>query len=820
VSNVLQDLRYAVRTLAKRPGFTAVVVVTLAIGIGACTAVFSIVNGILLRPLGYPEADRLVGIFSANATLQAAQPTEGWDRSNVSANDFVDWRARSRSFIDMGICTYTSYNLTGGDRPERVIAARASASLLPVLGFEARIGRIFGPDEDLPGHERVALLSDGFWRRRFAANPQIVGQTILLDGMPYEVLGVLPPEFSRAWGRFDQIWEPFDVWVPFAFAAGDYNRADRSYHAIGRLRPGVSVAGARAELEAIAASLAETYPDSNTGYTVNVMPLLDTIAGREVKQALTVLTAAVAFVLLIACVNVANLLLARGQTQAREYVIRAALGASRGRLIRQMLTECAVLSLAGGLLGALLAAWGVALLVTHLPDVVPRKNEIAVDRTALLVTLGLSCVAMLAAGLVPALRSGRVRLSDMFRDASPSRPIGRARWLPVDALIVGQIALAMGLTASAGLTARSFMRLLGADPGFDARQLLTMRTQLPPERYGDAERRVTFVERAVDEIRALPGVTAAAAISTLPCDGLDIWSYATIEEHVERHPRGEIFLGRITVTPEYFATMGIPLLEGRDFTELDDVAAQSVVIVNRTLAQRFWPGQSAVGKRLKYGARDAEGPWLTVVGVVGDVKQRGVTRETRLETYRPHAQVPASRMSFAVRTAGPPLGAARDVQEAIWDIDPELAVYRVRAMNDIVFDEFRPGGILAGLLTAFAVIALLLAGVGLYGTMAHAVGQRTHEIGIRVAVGARPGDVLRLVARRSMMLTVTGILAGVGLALLLGKGLRTLLYGVSPTDLLTLIGAGVTLLLVGLVASYIPARRATEVDPMVALRCE
>ncbi|HNQ22623.1 MAG TPA: ABC transporter permease [Phycisphaerae bacterium] len=820
MSALLRDLRYAVRSLAKRPGFAAVILVTLALGIGANTAVFSIMNGMLLRPLPYPQPDRLVGLFTANPTLAAAQPTEGWDRSNVSANDFMDWREQSDSFVEMGVCRYTSYNLTGADRPERVIAARASAGLLPALGFAPTIGRAFGPDEDRPGHDQVALLSDGFWQRRFGGDPGVVGRTILLDGVPYEVLGVLPAELTRAWGRFDHIWGHFDVWLPFAFAADGYDRGNRSFHAIGRLQPGVSVDEAETELKAIASRLAETYPESNAGYTVHVMPLLDSVVPAQARQALKMLTVAVGLVLLIACVNVANLLLARGQAQSREYAIRAALGAGRGRLVRQMLAECAVLSLAGGCLGVLAATWGVGVLVAQLGDVIPRLQEISVDGAALLFTLGLSCAAVLLFGLVPALRSGRVSLSEMFRDGPTPGSAGGVRGLQRDVFIVAQIAMALGLTVSAGLTLRSFLRLRAADPGLDARHTLTMCTQLPTERYGSRERRTAFFDQAVRKIRGLPGVAAAAAVSTLPGDGLDVWDYATVEDYVGRRPDKDVFLGYITITPGYFESMRIPVLTGRDFNELDGPDSPGVVIVNQALARRFWPDGSAVGKRLKYGARDSDNPWLTVVGAVGDVKQRGITRETRLETYRPSAQEPERRMTFVVRTAGEPLAATSSVRDAIGEVDPDQAVYSVRSMEEVLFSEARPGGVFAGMLTAFALIALTLASVGLYGTISLAVSRRTHEIGIRMAMGAGSAGVLRLVIQHALLLTGAGILTGIGLALLLGRALGVLLYGVSPTDSFTLVGAAVTLLAVGLIAGYVPARRATKVDPMVALRCE
>ncbi|MHC4696216.1 MAG: ABC transporter permease [Planctomycetota bacterium] len=820
MGNLLQDLQYAFRTLLKRPGFAAVVVLTLALGIGANTAVFSVVHGMWLKPLGYPEPDKLVYLFAANPRLMAANPTEGWDRSNISANDFADWRKQSRSFVDMGICRYASYNLTGGDRPERVIAARASASLLPVLGFDAKIGRAFGPEEDRPGSERVVLLSDGFWQRRFGGDPGIVGQTIMLDGTPFEVLGVLPAELTRAWGRFDWIWGRFDVWTPFAFDANDYSRADRSFKAIGRLKPGVSVAGAQAEMEAIAAHLAETYPESNEGYTVNVMPMLDGLIGAEAKQALSTLMAAVGFVLLIACVNVANLLLAKGSTRSKEFAVRAALGASKGRIVRQMITECTVLSLAGAALGALMAIWGVEILVAALPDGIPRKHEIGVDRDVLLFTLGLSLVTAVLFGLAPSLKSSSVNLNEMLKEGTRSGSVGEVRRLKRDFLVVGQVAMALALVISAGLMIKSFLRLRAADPGFDAQQLLTMRTKLSGEQYGSYKRRIAFFEQVVREIRTRPGVTAVAATSTLPCDGLDTWDYATIEDYTERDPGREIFLGYITATPGFFETMQIPIVGGRDFTELDNMEGRSVVIVNEALAQRFWPEEDSIGKRLKYGARDSGAPWLTVVGVVGDVKQRGLTRETRLETYRPYAQRPERRMSFVVRTVGDPLAATTAGQSAVWDVDPDLAVYRVRSMEDIIFEETGASGVLAGLLAVFAAIALVLASVGLYGVMSYAVSQRTHEIGIRMALGAQSGNVLRLVITRSVLLTLTGIGAGIVLALLLGRALESLMYGVSPTDPSTFVGVAGMLMIVALLASYLPARRAMKVDPMVALRYE
>jgi len=817
---LIQDIRFGLRSFAKNPAFTLIAIATLALGIGANTVVFSFVNGILLRPLGYLDPDRLVFLFAANPRLIAANPTEGWDRSNISANDFFDWREQSSSFVDMGICRYTSSNLTGGDRPERVIAARASAGLLPALGFDAKIGRRFGEEEDRPGRERVALLSDAFWKSRFGGDPGVVGRTIMLDGQPFAVLGVLPAEMADAWGRFDTIWDRFDIWTPFAFDPDDYHRGNRSFKAIGRLKPDVSFAQAQTEMESIAAQLAKTYPESNEGYTVNVMPMIDGIIVDEAKTALRAMTAAVLFVLLIACVNVANLMLARGATRSKEFAVRGALGANRARLVRQLITESLLLSLAGGALGVLLALWGVETVVAVLPDTMPRKHEIRVDQDVLLFTLALSFASAMLFGLVPSLKGAGVNLNAMLKEGVRSGSDGGARRSRRDILVAAQVAMALALVVTAGLMIKSFLRLQAADPGFDSRQLLTMRTKLSGDEYLSGRKRVAFFEQAINEIRATPGVTSAAAVSTLPCDGMDTWEYATIEDNTDQHPDKGIFLGHIAVTPGFFETMRIPIVSGRDFNVLENGDGQNVTIVNATLAQRFWPGENAIGKRLKYGSRSSDAPWMTVVGVVGDVKQRGLTRETRMETYLPYAQVPHWRMSFVVRATGDPLASTSAVQTAVWRVDPDRALYQVRSMEEIMFDQVGGLGVLAGVLTAFAAIALGLACVGLYGVMSYTVSQRTHEIGIRVALGAKSGDVLRLVIARSIVLTLCGSGAGIILALLLGRALESLMYGVSPTDPSAFIGMAAVLIVVALLATYIPARRATKVDPIVALRYE
>lgn len=820
MSTLFRDLRYAVRMFVKRPGFTSVVVFTLALGIGANAAVFSIVNGLLFKPLGYADPDSLVCLYSANPRLMAANPTEGWGRSNISANNFFDWRGLSTSFVDMGICRRASYNLTGGDRPELVNAVHASAGLLPVLGFDAKLGRLFREEEDQPGNERVVLLAETFWQQRFGADRGVVGQAIVLDGTPFTVLGVLPQRFEQAWGRFGGAWDQFDVWSPFAFDPSVYERDNRSFRAVGRLKPDVSVAQAQAELESIAARLAQTFPGPNRGYSVNVVPLFDAMIGREAKSVLLSLGVAVLLVLLVACVNVANLLLVRGKTRQKELAIRSALGASKWHLVRQTLAECAILSLAGGALGVLLAIWGIDALLTVIPENTPRKHEIAVDQSVLLFALLLSLVVAVAFGLVPALRGSDINLAETLKGVSRSTSTGRSTRRGRDLLVVGQVASALALVICAGLTIKSFVRLKGVDPGFDPRRLITMRVKLTDAGHANDQERAVFFERVIERIRSQPGVQSAAAVSTLPLDQLDTWSYATAEGFTAPDPERGVFLGRITVTPAYFETMRIPLLSGRDFTEQDRANRPRAVIVSEGLAERFWPGQHAIGKRLKYGGQHSGAPWLTVIGVVGNVKQRGILREARLETYLPHTQRPLPSMSFVARVLGDPSTGAAPVRNAIWEVDPDRAVFRVQSMENLIFDDIGAWGVVAGLLTVFAVIALVLAAVGLYGVMSHSVNQRRHEIGIRMALGAQARDVLCMVLRRAVGLTLLGVAGGITLALLLARLLAALMYGVSTADPGTYIALVTLLVAVALCASYLPARRATKVDPMVALRCE
>lgn len=805
MNSLLQDARYGLRSFLKRPGFTAIAIITLALGIGASTAAFSVVNSVLFRPVGYTEPDRLVNLFTANPTL-------GYSRMTNSYPDFIDWHQSNRSFVDMGIFARDVGSFFGGDHPERVLMVRASAGLLPVLGFDAAIGRAFGPEADRPGNDQVVLLSDSFWRRGFGADPGVVGRSILLDGEPLDVLGVLPAELERAWGQFS-------VWRPLPFERDVHLRGSRAFRTLGRLKPGVSLTEARAEMETIAARLAVEYPSTDKDYTVRLEPILDVALGRGGKPALALLTVAVGFVLLIACANVANLLLVRATDRQTEQAIRSALGAGKWRLVRQTLIDSLLLALAGGGLGILLSIWSLDILAAGLSTTMGRTQEIAVDGTALAFTLLLSVATALTFGLVPAFRGASANLTEVLKDGSRSVSAGRTSRAWRDVLVVAQIAMALVVVTCAGLMLRSFLALHAVDPGFDPRQLLTMQVKLPEQPYDSDTKRVAFFQQAIDKIRGLPGVRAAGAGSSIPLIGDSSDSRVTVEDHDPDSSR-RIFAGNVVVTPDYFATMGIALLRGRTFTEHDSLDAEPVVIVGEKMAEQLWPGEDAVGKRLKFGRRESEVPWVTVVGVVGNVRQVRLDRDLRLETYTPHAQWTFSEMTFVTRTTGDPAEATAAVRNAIWEVDPDLAIYGVRAMDEIRSANTRARSDMATLLAVFAVIGLVLAAAGLYGVISYNVSQRTHEIGVRVALGARGWDVLRLILARTAFLTGCGAVGGTVLTFFSGGMLETFLFGVSRADTVTIAGVAVVLLLVASLASYFPARRATRVDPMKALRCE
>ncbi len=802
--SLIEDTRHALRLAARSPGFATLAILTLALGIGANTAVFSVVNGVLLRPLDYPDPERLVRVHSA-------RPDMGWLTMTVSYPDFNDWRDRNTSFLDMGIYWAVAQNYTGGGRPERLVGIQASASLLPVLGFSPALGRGFTPEEARAGAERVVLLTDSFWKRSFGADPAVVGQTVLLDQAAYTVLGVLPPALERAWASFD-------VMSPLAYDAERFARGWRAFGVFARLKPGTSLDQARAEMDVIAAALGEEEPRSK-GYGVTVMSISESVVGADARAVLFVLLAAVGFVLLIACANVANLLLARGTARCREFAVRAALGAGRWRIVRQMITESLVLAVAGGLLGVLLAHWGVEILVAGLSDVVARTQEVAIDQRALLFTLLLSLVTALLFGLVPALEGSASNLVEYLKQSAPGTTVGRRGRAWRDILVVAQVALTLALLVGAGLMIESLISLRSMEPGFDTENLLTLNLELPRGQYDTDGKQATFFTEATRRVGAVPGVTAAAAVTALPLAGDSGNSAILVEGFEGPEGGGMIFVGDLIVTPGYFDTMRIPLLRGRTLTERDLADAPGVVIVNEHMARRIWPGEDPIGKRLKFGDDPAQ-PWLTVTGVVGDVRQVSLGERPREEAYRPVAQQPVSSMGLLARTQGDPLAATNEIQAAIWEIDPDLAVFGVRSMEQIKMLNSRGVASITWLLASFAAVALVLAVAGLYSVMSYVVSRRTREVALRMALGARTPDLLRLILRRSLILTLLGVAGGVLLALTLAGVMESLVFGVSATDVTTFGAVAALLVAVALLASYIPARRATSIDPAAALRQE
>jgi putative ABC transport system permease protein len=785
---------------------TLISTLTLGLGIGASTAVFSVVDATLLTPPPFQEPDRLVRLFTT-------KPAAGWSRMTTSLADYRDWREQSTSFEELGIYWYEPFNLAGDDHPERLLGVRATASVLAVLDTPAAIGRGHDASQDLPGAGREVLLSDSYWRRRFGANPEVVGTTLDLDGVPHQVLGVLPPEIEAAFGRFQ-------VWLPFTYDPEVYTRSVRSFLVIGRLTPGVNVADADAEVKAIADRLAEAYPDENRGHGATVVSLTDVLLGRDTRPVLSMLVAAVGFVLLIACVNIANLLLAAAGSREREFAVRTALGAGTPRIVRQLLTESALLAAVGGCLGVVIAYLGLDILAAGLEATIGPIGEIAIDRRALSFAVLLMCVTTVGFGLPVAMRASTSRFSDLVRAGTRSVLGSRGARVRQDLLVIVQVAMALALLVGAVLMIRSLIALRSVDAGFGTDNLLTLRVSLPEQGYPSDVARAEFVESAVYEIQTVPGVLSAAAVSVIPLIGNNGNSSVTIEDRPIQDPADKVMVGSEVATPRYLETMGIPLIEGRTFTSLDRADTAGVIIINRHMARHFWTDESAIGKRMKFGRPDADTPWLEVIGVMGDYRQTSLDTPVRFETLRPQAQAAASAVTFVVRTHGEPATTTTDVQTAIWRVDPELALYAVATMDEIAETNTRARGDLATLLSGFGVIALVLAVGGLYGVMSYSVSRMTHEIGLRMALGAEARTILMAVVRRSTMLVLLGLGAGSLLAWLLSEALRGMLFEVSALDPVTYLAVAAAMLSAGLVAGLIPASRAARIDPVVAMTGE
>lgn len=815
-----QNIRLAVRSFARNPGFTMVAVLSLAIGIGANTSIFSVANALLLRPLPYQDADRLVILWNRSPGLDILQD---W----FSTAQYLDIKNGHHGLEDVAIASGGNDTLTGAGGPERVGTIRASSNLFPMLGVQAASGRLFLPDEDVPGQPATAVLSYGMWARRYGSDPREVGKSIVINGQTYEVVGILPKSFSLPKEVLPTLYgaDLPDVYLPFPLgpkAAGI--RTHEDYNIIGKLKPGVSVAQAQAEMDTITARLRRDYPESyppNGGLTFGIVPLLEQVVG-DVRRSLLVLLGAVGFVLLIACVNVANLLLSRAVARQQEIAVRAALGASRGQIVRQLLTESLLLSLGGGVLGIILCVWGVNWIHLLGTRSIPRLADVGIDGRVLLFTFLLSIFSGILFGLAPALRVSRIDLNTTLKDSSHASARTSAVWGRGNnlrrLLVVSELALSVVLLIGAGLLIRSFARLQNVSPGFNPENVLTFDLALNGGGYADGQTRLKTYRELWRELDQIPGVSASGGITSLPLSQSFAWTPITVEGRTPRP--GEKFLNadaRIS-GGRYFQAIQIPLRSGRFFNEEDVAGKTPVAIIDEFMAAQLWPGQDAVGKRIHMVESNV--PWLTIIGVVGRVKHESLDSEPRIAFYLPQTQYPTRAMTLVLRTEGDPASLTPAVKNVLHGIDPDLPMYSVRTMADRVAESLARRKFSMLLLGIFAVVALVLATIGIYGVMAYLVNQGTREIGIRIALGATQWEIVKLVVSQGMRLAISGVAVGLAAAFILTRLMRSLLFGINATDPLTFGAITLLLALVALLATYIPARRAARVDPILCLRAE
>jgi putative ABC transport system permease protein len=804
LGDLWQDLRYGVRMLARNPGFTIVAVIALALGIGANSAIFSVVNTVLLRPLPYKNPDALVIVWDEQTHL-------GFPKDTPSPANFLDWREQNTVFEGMAATNERSFNLTGAGEPERLDGLRVSANLFSLLGVEPQLGRAFTAEEDKPG-SRVAILSHSIWQRRFGGDATIIGRALNLNGEAYTVVGVMPRGFQF---RAPQT----QVWVPIAFSAEEAAQRGSHYlEVLARLKPGVKLQQARAEMSTIAARLEKQYPESNTRLGSVVTPLHEEVVGN-IKPALLVLLGAVGFVLLIACANVANLLLARAAARQKEISLRLALGASRTRLIRQFLTESLLLAGMGGAVGLLLSLAGIRILKGFIPDTISQVQAIDLDAKVLLFTLLVSLATGLIFGLAPATQASNFNLNETLkeggRDSGASVRGNRIRAL----LVMGEVAVSFVLLIGAGLLINSFLHLRTLDPGFRTDHLLTAKIELSETKYPDKEHRVPFYNELVRRVSALPGVESAAVASNLPFTYNGDSMAIAIEGQPDPPPDQRLDVVYRAVGPGYFSTMGIKMVQGRDFNEQDKADSVQAVVISEKTAHHYWPGENAIGKRLKPGITTSEGPWREVIGVVKDTRQNDFVAPPKMQMYVVHSQINfVIPNALVVRTSIDPLSLATSVRNAVWAIDKDQPVSNIRSMEEIVSRAVARQRFSTMLLGIFATLALVLAAVGIYGVMSYSVAQRTREIGIRMALGAQRSDVLKMAVGQGLKLVLIGVAIGVASAFVLTRVMTSLLFGVSATDPVTFITISLVLVSVALLASYIPALRAARIDPMVALR--
>ncbi len=822
MNTLAQDIRYAVRTFVKNPGFALAAVLSLAIGIGANTSIFSVANALLLRPLPYADAERLVILWNRSPGLNI---TEDW----FSTAQYLDIKTGHHGFEQVAIAIGGNYNLTGEGEPERVGVIRVSSNLLPMLGVVPAYGRLLAPEEDLPGRPAAALLTEGMWARRYGRDPRMIGKSITINGQPYEVAGILPQSFALPREVLPTLYgtEQADIILPLPLApAAAQVRTNEDYNIVGKLKPGVSVAQAQAEMDTITARLRRDFPENyppNGGLTFSIVPLLEQVVGN-VRTALLVLLGSVGLVLLIACANVANLLLSRAVARQQEIAVRAALGASRWRIVRQLLTESVLLALCGGALGIFICVLSVKWMHVLGTKSIPRLADVGIEGRVLLFTLSLSVLSGILFGLAPALRISRLDLNSTLKDASRGSAGTSAVWGRGNnvrrLLVISELALSVVLLIGAGLLIRSFARLQNVRPGFEPRGVLTFDLTMTGRRYSDKQVILNTYKQLWERLERLPGASAAGGVTSLPLSQAFAWTPITVEGRTPLP--GEKFLNadERLVGGRYFEAMGIPLRRGRFFNDQDDTTKPVAVIVDEYMAEQLWPGQDPIGKRIHIVELKRDDPWQIVVGVVGRVKQDSLDSDPRMAFYLPQTQFPTRAMTVALRSSADPAGVLSAVKGELRALDPDLPMYYVRSMGQRVDESLARRRFSMLLLGVFAGVALALATIGIYGVMAYLVSQGTREIGIRMALGATQRDVLGLIVRQGMTLAISGLAIGLAGAFVLTRLIRSLLFGVQATDPLTFVGISVLLAFIALLASYIPAQRAARIDPIVSLRCD
>jgi len=805
-----QDIRYGVRMLAKARGFTAVAVIALALGIGVNTAVFSVADGLLWKPLPVPESDRLVMVLATRP-----QWADGW--TGASPADYFDWREQARSFTEWAAFHYEELNLTGTGDPEQLQGARATPEFFTTTRAQPLLGRMFTPQDAAEGNYDVIVLGQGLWERRFGADRSLIGRTVKLNGKDLTVIGVLPKSF-----RFPTAAA---FWVPLEFTPEMRSwRARRYLRAVARLADSISVRQAHTEISGIASRLSDAYPDTNRDWQARVMPLPEFMNGNLTRSYTYLLLGSVGFVLLIACFNVANLQFARAAARQKEAAVRTALGASRVRLVRQMLTESVLVGLMGAALGVLLAAWCLNMILVNMPPDVERWiggwDRIGLDPRALWFTIGIAVLSGIVAGVLPAFQTSRVDVNEALKEGGRGTSAGRMRHRLRSVLVVGEVTLSLVLLVGAGLMVKGFTALLDRNAPFEPDRLLTGTVLLPDAKYSTDPLRAAFWDQALERLRTTPGVTQVALLSGLPSAENVGSAYFSIENRpVESPEEQERQLAVLqNISPEYFRVMRIRLMEGREFRANDTLQAEPVAIISHDFAEKFFPGQSSLGRRIRVGDAKSTAPWLTILGVVDDVRHNPWNKGAEYALYRPYPQAGRTFQTFVLRAQGDPLAQVPAVRRAIAAVDPQQPIAAVKMYDQVIHETVVGVAYVAVMLSVLGVIALVLASVGLYAVMANAVAERTHEIGIRMALGAQRRDVFRLVVGRGLLLTVTGIVLGLAGAYALAQTLSGLLFGVSSSDPLAFGGIPLLLALVALAACWIPARRATRVDPMAALR--